>query len=187
MVAGAHHEAARTSTGRLAGCGVLVQYNAAVEEVSMTACLGLLLKLYKVTAAMWGLGVRQRAVFGQRRMVHQKMMLVESSGEVQDDFKVGNLLMLTWKPFLMQVCGLPEEVVPDRVFITIPSEQAGSYFAACTEAAYFKKGDAIRNIYMAPEDFPKRSLPESAFRAAADERLIKSLRGCVEGVEECWR
>ena len=184
LIAGIHHEAAKTATGRLLGSGVTVQFDGAAEEASMAACLGLLLKLHKIMAAMWGYGVRRRATFGKHRMVHQKMMIIESNGETLDDFKVANLVMLTWKPFLLKVCGLPENLLPDRVFLTVPSEQSGSYFAACTEAGYFKEGDAIRNIYMGPEDFPKRSLPESAFKAAADEKFIKSLRDNVEGAEE---
>ena len=52
LVAGIHHEVALGQLGVLTGTGITVQYNSPIGEATMTAMLGLLLKLYKIVAAM---------------------------------------------------------------------------------------------------------------------------------------
>ena len=184
LIAGMHHEIAKTDGGFLSGCGVTVQYDQPIGEAVMTANLGSLLKLYKILAAMWGLGVRQRAIFAGIKLRHHKVMLIEGEKEQIDGFRVVNLLMAMWKPYLHSVCGMPENMLPNRVFATIRSEQRGSYFAACTEGSQFKECDTIRNFYMPPDEFPRRAFLDSAFNASREEKLVLSLRDQVEGVEE---
>ena len=154
----------------------------------MTA--GLLFKLLRILLGMTGEDIRRRMIFSPTEMKHHKMMIVESKEADRELLAPLNILLMTWRPFLSTACGLPEDVLPNRVFVTIPSSQTGSFFAACTEACSFKEKEVIKGVVLPLEDFPKRVFSEKEFRAAADEPLIASLKdyqGAVEDILERTR
>ena len=94
LVASLHHEAAATPHGTLGGTGITVQFNAATGEAVRAACLGLLLKLYKITAAMWDQDIRKRALFATAKLSHHKLLLVEGGPSLTEDLKTANMVLL---------------------------------------------------------------------------------------------
>ena len=184
FVAGLHHVAANVGGGVLTGCGVTVQYVKATSEAVKAAVAGLLFKLIKILSGMAGVNIRQRMIFSPLELKHHKTMIVESGIADRDLLVPLNMVLLTWRPFLGGTCGLPDSALPSRVFVTMPSSQTGSYFAACTDAANFKDKEVIKNVVLPLEDFPKRAFSEKRLRAVADEPLIASLKDYQESVEE---
>ena len=184
FIAGIHFEAAKKLGGKLPGVGITIQYDGKQQEEIMAVVAGLLFKLYKIIGGLLGLGVRQRMVWSDYDLIHHKILLVELRGEPQEVTKVVNIILLTWRPFLGGTCGIPERALPNRVFISMPTQQEGSFLMACTEAGNFKESEVIKNVYLPAGEFPMRTYPEGTFRASVEEPLIQSLASLMEGVDD---
>ena len=184
VIAGVHYEAAKTPGGNLRAVGITVQYNARQSEEVLTAVAGLLFKLFKIASGLTGLGVRQRMRFASLELAHHKTMLMEIGAEDTELNKLANVVLLAWKPFLGGACGIPERTLPNRVFVSIPTHQKGSYLMACTEAGNFKDSEVVKNIYWPEEEFPARTASPNLFKAASDEPFIRSLGDHQDSVEE---
>ena len=190
FVAGLHHATAKGAAGMLMGCGITVQYEMVKTEAEKVAAAGLLFKLLMILLGRTGEDIRRRMIFSPIELKHHKMMIVESTEADKKLLAPLNMVLMTWQPFLSTACGLPEDALPSRVFVTVPSSQTGSFFAACTDASSFKEKEVIKGVALPLEDFPKRVFQEKVFRAAADEPLIASLKdyqGAVEDILERTR
>ena len=184
FVAGLHHRAASALGGTMEAVAITMQFDKPIGAAVKTAVAGSLLKLFKILTGIWEMNTAQRATFQESSLKHHKMVLIELNGDVQGAIRVANMVTLTWAPFLRQVCGFPELLIPDRVFISIPASRQGSYFVSCTEWSSFKDGDAIRSVFLPPGDFPRRGYVDPEFRAKKDEPFARSLENMMAGMDE---